>query len=104
MSKISLVELKELFDSKAKFDLFDVRARVRFVEKHIKGALSLPTDKIDLVVKGLDKSRLIVVYCGGFSCPLSGFAAEKLASLGFKVKAFEGGLSEWVMAGLPVEG
>ena len=96
-------ELKKMMDEKRDFILFDVRQHASFLEKHIKGAKSLPTDEIDKEAKKLDKSKVIVVYCGGYTCPLSGFAAEKLSGMGFKVKAYEGGLAEWSEAELPVE-
>ncbi len=92
-----------MIDEKKDFLLFDVRNFASFLEKHIKGAKSLPTDEIDKEARKLDKNKLVVVYCGGYTCPLSGYAAEKLAGMGFKVKAYEGGISEWSEAGLPVE-
>lgn len=101
--KIKKEELKKLLDEKKDFLLFDVRQFASYLSKHIKGAKSLPTDEIDKEVKKLDKSKLIVVYCGGYTCPLSGYAAEKLSQLGFKVKAYEGGIAEWSEANLPVE-
>lgn len=96
-------ELKKMIDEKRNFILFDVRQYASFLSKHIKGAKSLPTEEIDKEATKMDKSKLIVVYCGGYTCPLSGYAAEKLSKMGFKVKAYEGGISEWSEAGLPVE-
>src|SRR5574342_479823 len=100
-NKIKKEELKKLLDSKKDFLLFDVRQFASYLSKHIKGAKSLPTDEIDKEVNKLDKSKLIVVYCGGYTCPLSGYAAEKLSQAGFKVKAYEGGIAEWSEANLP---
>ena|SRR3990172_12793519 len=96
-------DLKKMLDEKKDFILLDVRNYASFLQKHIKGAKSLPTDEIDKEAKTLDKSKLVVVYCGGYTCPLSGYAAEKLSTMGFKVKAYEGGIAEWSDAGLPVE-
>ena len=92
-----------MLDEKRDFILLDVRQYAGYLSKHIKGAKSLPTDEIDKEAKKLDKSKLVVVYCGGYTCPLSGYAAEKLSQLGFKVKAYEGGIAEWSEANLPVE-
>ena len=100
---VSKEELKKMLDGKSDFVLFDVRQCASFLQKHIKGAKSLPADEIDKEAKKLDKSKLIVVYCGGYTCPLSGYAAEKLAGMNFKVRAYEGGISEWAESGLPVE-
>ena len=92
-----------MLDEKQDFLLFDVRQYAGYLEKHIKGAKSLPTEEIEKEATKIEKSKVIVVYCGGYTCPLSGFAAEKLAGMGFKVKAYEGGISEWSEAGFPTE-
>lgn len=92
-----------MLDEKRDFILFDVRQYASYLSKHIKGAKSLPTDVIDKEAKKLDKSKLVVVYCGGYACPLSGYAAEKLSKLGFKVKDYQGGIAEWSESNLPVE-
>ena len=102
VERIKKEELKKML-GKEDFILLDVRNHPAFLQKHIKGARNLPTDEIDREVKALDKSKLFIVYCGGYTCPLSGYAAEKLSSLGFKVKAYEGGIAEWSEAGFPVE-
>ena len=101
--KILKDDLKKMIDENKTFVLLDVRPYAGFLEKHIKGAKSLPTDDLEKEVGSLDKSKLIVVYCGGYTCPLSGYAAEKLSGIGFNVKAYEGGITEWSDAGLPVE-
>ncbi len=101
--RIKKEELKKMLDEKKNFILLDVRNYAAYLQKHIKGAKNLPTDVIDKEVKTLDKSKPVVVYCGGYTCPLSGYAAEKLSSLGFKVFDYEGGIAEWSEAGLPVE-
>ena len=103
VEKITKEGLKKLIEGKRDFLFFDVRSHASYLQKHIKGAKSLPTDEIDKEAKKLDKSKVIVVYCGGYTCPLSGYAAEKLSSLGFKVKEYSGGIAEWSEAGLPVE-
>lgn len=52
----------------------------------------------------LAKDAEVVVYCAGPNCPQSGYAAEKLQSLGYtNVKAYEGGLEEWKRLGREVE-
>jgi rhodanese-related sulfurtransferase len=93
--KVKKGELKKMLAGEKDFLLFDVRNYAAYLEKHIKGAKNLPTDVIDKEAPGLDKSKLVVVYCGGIACPLSGYAAEKLSRMGFKVKAYEGGIADW---------
>ena len=101
--KIKKEDLKKMLDEKQDFLLFDVRPYAGYLQKHIKGAKNLPVEEIEKEEKSLDKSKVIVVYCGGYTCPLSGYAAEKLAGMGFKVKAYEGGISEWQKADFPTE-
>ncbi len=100
--KIAKEELRKMLE-KGDVVLFDVRNYAAYLEKHIKGAKSLPTDVIDREVKTLDKSKPVVVYCTSSTCSLSGYAAEKLSSFGFKVFDFAGGIAEWSEAGFPVE-
>ncbi|MEM3154953.1 MAG: rhodanese-like domain-containing protein [Candidatus Woesearchaeota archaeon] len=101
--KVKKEELRKMLDEKVDFLLFDVRQYASYLQKHIKGAKPLPVDEIEKEAPKLDRSKLIVVYCGGYTCPLSRYAAEKLSRLGFKVKAYEGGIAEWSEANLPVE-
>ena len=100
--RISKEELKKMLE-KGDVVLLDVRNYAAFLEKPIKGAKNLPTDVIDKEVKTIDKSKPVVVYCSSYTCPLAGYAAEKLSSFGFKVFDYEGGIAEWSEAGLPVE-
>ena len=92
-----------MLDEKKDFVFLDVRQYAGYLEKHIKGAKSLPNDDIEKEANKLDKSKVIVVYCGSYTCPLSGYAAEKLSGMGFNVKAYEGGIKEWSESELPVE-
>ncbi len=101
-SRIAKEELRKMLE-KGTVVLLDVRNYAAYLEKHIKGAISLPTDVIDREVKTLDKSKPVAVYCTSSTCPLSGYAAEKLSSFGFKVFDFAGGIAEWSEAGFPVE-
>ncbi len=103
VNNIAIEELKDLLDKKVDFVLLDVRSYAGFLESHIKGAKNVPVDELEKNVDSLDRSKLIVVYCGGPTCPLSGYAFEKLNKLGFNVRAFEGGISEWKSAGYAVE-
>lgn len=99
MTKCSAEDVKRLQEEGAL--ILDVRPYAAFLEKHIKGAQSLPLEEIESAK--IDKSKKIVVYCGGPTCPLSGFAFEKLKKSGFDVVHFHGGLEEWTNQGYPVE-
>ena len=104
---IERAELKDLLDKKAPFQLWNTLTDEYYkADKNIAGSKRVPADKLtakqaeELAPK---KDELIVTYCGGTKCPSSKQAAEKLASLGYtNVAAYEGGLQDWVEAGLPL--
>jgi rhodanese-related sulfurtransferase len=70
----------------------------------IQGSLRIPVSQLEKRAGELDKSREVVTYCAGVQCSASRDGAQKLAALGFDVRAYEGGVKEWQEAGLPVEG
>ncbi len=69
----------------------------------IKGSKRIPLDQLDTRLGELDKLQEVVTYCAGSECNASKRAAEKLAGLGFRASAYEGGIKEWKEAGLPTE-
>ncbi len=74
-----------------------------FTGELIPGSRRVPLDRVGREAASLPKATAIAVYCSGPTCPQSKSAAEKLTALGFtNVVAFEGGLSEWKGAGLPL--
>ena len=80
----------------------DARETEEYEVSHLPGALLLGYDHLDLgVVKDVDKSRPIVVYCTvGYR---SERAAKKLRSAGFsRVYNLYGSLYAWKLAGFPL--
>jgi len=69
----------------------------------IKGSKKIPLDQLDNRWGELDKNIEVVTYCASYDCPASRQAAEKLSAKGFKVSAYEGGIKEWLVAGLPTD-
>jgi len=69
----------------------------------IKGSKKIPLDQLDSRLGELDKNIEVVTYCASYDCPASGQAAEKLLTKGFRVSAYEGGIKEWRVAGLPID-
>jgi rhodanese-related sulfurtransferase len=51
----------------------------------------------------MDRDSLYVVYCWNASCHASAKTANRLESLGFKVKELHGGLETWRKQGFPTE-
>lgn len=81
----------------------DAREPTEYGVSHLPNALLLGYDKPNYkVLKGLDKSRPVVVYCTvGYR---SERAAAKLRKRGFKeVYNLYGSLYAWKLAGLPLE-
>lgn len=88
------------------FFLFDTLPAGSYAEMHIPGAYSLPLEDIPIRARGLlpDLDADIVVYCGGFACPIAQQAAELLREYGYThVRHYHGGLADWIKGGGMVE-
>jgi rhodanese-related sulfurtransferase len=86
--------------------LVNALAREAFEESRIPGSISIPAgDALRLAPDVLVRDQPIVVYCASRSCTASPTLAQKLVGIGFDdVSDFEGGIEEWVRAGLPMQG
>ncbi|MDD5730315.1 MAG: rhodanese-like domain-containing protein [Candidatus Omnitrophica bacterium] len=106
VKKITREELQDMIAQVRDLRLVDVLAAQHYEEEHIKGAISIPLQDIEVKAgKILGKNDLIVVYCASFDCMASTQAAEKLLSLGYKnVLDYKGGLKDYKEANLPLEG
>ncbi|OGF49089.1 MAG: hypothetical protein A2231_04615 [Candidatus Firestonebacteria bacterium RIFOXYA2_FULL_40_8] len=105
---INLEQTKKYFDS-GKVVFVDARPEYVYVERHIKGAVSLSASRFNLQYENmkdkLKKDDLYIVYCSSLTCHLSGYVAGYLEERGFKnVKVFAAGWDEWYGAGYPIEG
>lgn len=69
----------------------------------IPGSKKIPVAELGARVNELDRSKEVIVYCGSVDCNASTKAAEKLTEMGFKARAYRGGLKEWKESGLPME-
>ncbi len=79
----------------------DVRAPREREQKHIRGSLSFPLNRLLENIKTLPKDRPLLVYCaGGYR---SSIAASLLQGSGFgPVSEIAGGIAAWEAAKLPV--
>jgi rhodanese-related sulfurtransferase len=85
--------------------LIDARPTARYQEGHIPRAVSIYAkdlpDKVDLLPK--DKSKLIIFYCGGPTCPFTGESIKIAEKEGYtNLKGFQGGMPAWKKSGRPV--
>ena len=88
-----------------KVQILDVRTAGEFAGGHIKNALQAnwnDAKEFESRTQHLDKSLTVYVYCqaGGRSAAAQAYLIEK----GFNVVNLEGGMSNWKMNNLPVEG
>ena len=86
--------------------LIDVLPNEEYEEEHLAGAVSIPLKSLDReAVRGLDRSRPVIVYCWDALCDLSPRAAAVLDELGFEdVCDYAVGKVDWTARGLPTEG
>jgi rhodanese-related sulfurtransferase len=84
--------------------IVDARYHETFLREHLPRAINLPVREIDERTTALlSRDREYVVYCWNASCHASTKAAQRLESLGFKVKELHGGLQDWKKQGYPTE-
>ena len=81
---VSFSETKDL-------NILDVRGREAFEQGHIAGAVNVPLNELQTIVKDLDamKDYYIICYSGNFSA----IAAEFLTRNGFKASNIQGGMN-----------
>src|SRR5262249_52759433 len=83
--------------------VMDVRPADEYAAGHLPGAVSIPVSEIKRRLKEIPKGQEIVAYCRGPYCVYSYEAIEILRQRGFHARRLEGGFSEWLAAGLPIE-
>lgn len=105
---VDLATLTSLIQS-GDAQLVDARSAAEFATGHIASAVQIAFEDfqgrnppaIDL----LDRSRNVIVYCGGGSCDASILVAQQLVARGFsKIAVFKDGIEGWKAAGLPLVG
>src|SRR5713101_5011708 len=83
--------------------VLDVRPTDEYAAGHLPGAISIPVSEIKRRLKEIPKSQDIVACCRGPYCVYSYEAIEILRPKGFRARRLDGGFSEWLAAGLPIE-
>lgn len=85
--------------------IINVLARKYAEDCRIKGSISVPLEELENFVDKMPRETEIIVYCARYTCPKSREAWNKLKELGFThIRAYEGGMQEWLAKGLPHEG
>lgn len=107
-AKVSLTISSNEFQSaiqQSNVQILDVRSAGEFASGHIKNALQAnwnDPNEFENRTQHLDKKSTIYIYCqaGGRSAAAQAYLIEK----GFNVVNLEGGMSNWKMNNLPIEG
>ncbi|WGS19725.1 MULTISPECIES: metalloregulator ArsR/SmtB family transcription factor [unclassified Bradyrhizobium] len=83
--------------------VLDVRPAEEYAAGHLPGAVSIPVSELKQRLNEVPKGQDVVACCRGPYCVYSYDAIEILRPLGFRVRRLDGGFSEWLAAGLPIE-
>lgn len=107
LPRIDRESLRKKIESGDEFVLVDALPPMSFAMSHLPGALNLTPDWVDgragRRIPSLDTE--IVVYCQNVDCESSVVVANRLLELGYRnVRHYAEGKSDWVEAGLPLEG
>ena len=103
MRTIDREELQVRIDRNDDFKLVMALPDWAYQASHIPGSLHF--DNKAALLANLEQTETIVVYCSNPACVASQYAYHELERAGFTdVARYEGGLSDWAAAGLPLEG
>lgn len=82
---IGMTDLKHALEAGQPLIMLDVRERAAFVQRHIKPAINIPVDELEVrAVNELSPSDLIVAYCGCEDDGDSKVARKILYAQGFR--------------------
>lgn len=83
--------------------VIDVRPEEEYRVGHLPYARSMPLDELERRLAELPADKMVVAYCRGPFCLMSGEAATLLRQRGFSAQKISDGVPEWLAAGLPLE-
>jgi rhodanese-related sulfurtransferase len=104
-AEINIEELEKLMKSDKDFVLADARPTKKFGPGHLPGSISVFPEALTKNPGLLpdDKSKLVVFYCGGETCPFTSKGIKAAQKLGYKnLKGFQAGMPAWKKAKKPV--
>ena len=107
LGSISRESLQQKIEGGDEFVLVDALSPMSYANSHLPGAINLPTESVDGRAQRRipDLTTEIVVYCSDVACNSSIVVANRLIELGYlHVSHSAEGKSDWVEAGLPLEG
>ena len=102
--EVQPAQLQSRLEAGEQIVVIDVREPDEFAKGKVPGAYTIPRGVLEGQVDGrLPRESTVVLYCAGGA--RSALACKSLAEMGFtKVENLQGGFSNWLNSGLPVEG
>ena len=92
MKQINVSKAKELLDNEANnYTFIDVRSKLEFMAKSIKGFKNIPLNKLPRKTDDIDMDKPVIVICA--SGARSGRACSYLESVGFEAYNVSGGIA-----------
>jgi rhodanese-related sulfurtransferase len=104
---ITREELRAKMEAGERFVLVDAMAPISYARSHLPGSVNLTAAWVDdrAARRIPDLDTEVVVYCGDSDCDSSLRVADRLVELGYRnVRHYVEGKSDWIAAGLPLEG
>ena len=92
---------QQAHDQRETLQLLDVREDDELVLARFPGAIHIPMEQVPRRLHELDRSTPVAVLCR--SGNRSAHVADYLNQLGFSAFNVEGGLRQWIRAGLPLQ-
>jgi rhodanese-related sulfurtransferase len=102
---VNTEHLKEMLSREQTLVLIDSRSPQEYQEAHIKGAISIPHDKLreNMALLPKDKSIQIVIYCNGIKCGKSRRLAVQIEPLGYgNITIYSEGIPVWEERAFPI--
>ncbi|MEO5580307.1 MAG: metalloregulator ArsR/SmtB family transcription factor, partial [Gemmatimonadaceae bacterium] len=101
LEPLTASELRDRLRS-GKVTLIDVRPEIEYRAGHIKGAISVPLERLDARLRDLPRGRPVVAYCRGPYCLFAIDAVHRLRAKGYESLRLSDGFPDWAAAGLPI--
>jgi rhodanese-related sulfurtransferase len=105
-STMHLEELRAAMDDE-RVTVVDALPAAPYAARHLPGALNVVAEHSDQQVRAAlpDPDRPIVTYSTDARCTRGPELAARLRGLGYRdVRTYQGGIENWIAAGLPIEG
>lgn len=99
---VSAEELLALMQ-KREVVVLDVRPTLEYKQGYIKGAISVPLEKLENYLAKIPESKTIVAYCRGPYGVMSFDAVKLISAKGYRGVRLDEGFPEWRLRGFPVE-